>query len=676
MPEGGPAGRVGLLALLGSLLWIGLGLWAGARDGVDLRQLTPFEGLVLASQLLVVPALLFAAVAAFRRLATPTPDPALAAMADGEAMEARLAGLASRLSAIRDQMGDDMGRVETLTRGIEARSAAAAASLGEAIRQLAAVEHAGAALSERLADCTGAAEGIAVRLASLTDSAGAVASRVRDVGEAAQSLAAAARAEAEQLASAVAGLEAQARSARNETEGALALVASATDAQVRQLTAATTEARAQLSAIGAEAARALGRHLDGLVAQARELEARLSAQANATELLAVTAEKGFQRLDARLDHSAATSSATLDQLKARLEGLSAAIDGLADPLRTARGAVGDLGASVESLEAGAGRALQAFAETLPSRTDDARATAAELDQVVRTLLAAIDAAHARAAELDAPLRANAATLDAAAQKFAEQREAIGFAGEALVVELEQARQLISEVEQATEASSIAAATRLVEALGRVRDVSSQATGTMRAMLEGLVEEAREALAQAADRALGERFTARIAAEAGEAEARARAAAERSAASLAALAGALKLVDSKSDEKREALAQASEKDLAATAALVTERLAAESITLGAALGRDMTADDWARWRKGERSLFGRRTFALLEKREAGEIRALAARDPDFAAAASRLMAGVDALLQRIDARALPGLSDLVRDSSAGRMAALLSEALED
>lgn len=675
MAEAEAGNRAVQVAGLASALWLGFGAWAAARAGVDPTNLEPFDLLVLASQLLVVPALLFAAAAAMRRLPPPAADPAGAALLDGELLEARMTGLATRLSAVRDQLAEDQARVEALTGAIEARAAAAAKALAEAAAKMGTAEATGTALLDRLVQGRAATAELDGALATLGVAAQGIADLVGETGARAGALAAEAEASATRLGTAIAALDSGAASARRETETALALLASAIEEQTGQLAAATGNARAQLSAIGAEAARALGRHLDGLVAQARELEARLAAQATATEALAQTAEKGFQRLDARLDHSAATSAQTLDQLKARLEAVGGAIDSLAEPLRGARGVVSDLGAAVEALEAGAQRAATHFAETLPDRTDQARVAAGELNTLIAGLVAAVEAAHDRAAALTEPLREGSAALDAAASRFAAQRESIGVAGEALVVELEQARQLIAEVERSTEASSIAAATRLVDALTRVRDVAQQSTGTMRAMLEGLVEEARDALANAADAALGARFTGRIAAEAEAAEARARAAAERSAASLAALASTLKLLDARSEAKRAELADAAERDLAAVAALVTDRLAAESIAIGEALGREMTADDWARWRRGERSLFGRRTLALLKEREAGELRALAARDADFAGAASRLISGLEALLVRLESGGQEALARLVRDSEPGRLAAILSEALD-
>jgi hypothetical protein len=296
------------------------------------------------------------------------------------------------------------------------------------------------------------------------------------------------------------------------------------------------------------------------------------------------------------------------------------------------------------------------------------------DEIER-LVQALVAAEERARALAVPVAEGKAAIDEAAARFQEQREAIGIAGEALVVELEQARQLIADVERTTEQSSLAAATGLVDALSRVREVSSQATGTMRKMLDGLIEEARESLGGAAAEALAQSFTGPIAEQARAAEAAARAAAERSATSLAALATALSGIDSRSSMALAEIGERSGAELASAAALLTDRMAANAIDLSAALGRPMDNEDWEKWRRGERGLFGRRALALLEKNEAKAIRDLAAADSDFGAQARRYVGEFDQLVARLEASGQGALAAFIRGTDSGRMAAILAEALD-
>jgi hypothetical protein len=686
---------LGAAALL-SLAWAA---WVAMAlgSGVDPRALAPRDAIRLAADLLVVPALLFALAAALRGPPSDRPPETPDGLLDGaELAEARTVGLATRLSQLRDQLAADAAAADAATRTIEGRAAKISTAIGEVAKgadRLAAivadVSEATAAVAMRAGEAEAGLRallegaragderlraGLARFGAEAGTAAAAAAAAARGIDEATATLREEAGTRIADMGATINAIGSDAARILAETRAATAATGDDLAAQSEAIARATAASRAALAQIGTEAARTIGRHLEGLVAQARELEARIAAQAQATETLASGGERAFQLLDTRLEHSTRTTAATIASLDERLTATHGLIDALAEPVRAAKAAVADLDAATKALREEALSALDVVGGALSSETGRLRADAQALGTDVERVAAALAAATEGARGLAEPVAASEAAIEAAARRFAEQREAVGHAGAALVVELEQARQLIAEVEKATEATSLAAATRLVDALSRVREVSSQATGTMRAMLDGLVAEARESLGTAAHEALAAGFVEPIAREAGAAEARARAAAERSAASLAALAGTLQLVEERSGATSAALARAEEADLAATAEFLLQRLAAESVSIASALGRPMEADDWARWRKGERSLFNRRLVQLLERSEEGALRALLARDEAVAAAARRYVGGFDSLLARIEARGEATLAALLRSSDSGRLAGALSEAL--
>ncbi|MFQ3666106.1 MAG: hypothetical protein SNJ79_08785 [Sphingomonadaceae bacterium] len=670
-------------AALLSLAWIGFALWA---EG-GLRPLVPSEAVDLAARILVVPAALFALAAALRRGKVVTRHDLLhVAAEDSEAAAAAAERMADRLAAIRETLALDIEAVEATAGRLEARAAAATAALREAREAADGTASLAGQFETRLGKGAAHADTLKTQLAAMEAEGDRLVARLEAASAATAKeqaalaeAAAAVEAEAARARTALEGLSGRLRAEAAETLGMVDRAAqelgSALAAERSGLDAAMAEARATLSAIGSEAARALGRHLDGLIARARELEERIAAQAAATEQLTAAGERGFQLLDKRIDHAGAQTGATLGQLQERLEAITAAIASLGEPVRESRAAVGELDSAVGDVRESAASLLDLLAASLPNKAVAATAAAETMRSETVALLAAIEDAHARAAGLAEPVRSVQALLDAAASRFESQREAVAAAGQALVVELEQARQLIAEVEKSTEASSLAAATRLVDALTRVREVSNQATGTMRAMLEGLVAEARESLGAAAAEALRQGFVTPIAEGAAEAETRARAAAERSAASLAALAESLRLVDAKAEARVQELADLGVRDLVSASALLTDRLAGEAVSIASALGRPMDDEDWKRWRQGERGLFKRRALSLLERQEAREVRALLERDPDFAEAARRYSAGFEALLERLEAGPGRGLAALLRDSDSGRLAAALTEVLE-
>lgn len=682
------------IAALLSLAWLAFALSepgvAGALRGGSAATLVD-----LAPKLLVVPALLFAIAAAVRqpRITVQQDLMAAAEVTEGGAVAAA-GSLAARLASVREMLALDVASVEALAGTLEQRAGAATAQLREATGAAGRIAEVADRLREGVTGALAAAEGLQSTLAAVADT---LVRRRDELKEAGQELAAldsrlaeaeadAARRHAELTGAAERSAAALADEAGRVTADAEAALALARDASATlgaaiaehraAIEQAMTDARTTLAAIGSEATRALGRHLETLLAQARELETRIAGQAGAAEELVRTADQGFQILDKRLEHSAATTGQALDQLQARIQAAAGAIDALAEPVRAGRSAVGELDRAVGGVREAALALTDLLAGTVPTQAVAATAAAETLGAEVRRLAEAIEIAHGRALALADPVRESRAVLEDAASRFEAQREAVKVAGEALVVELEQARQLVAEVERTTEASSLAAATRLVDALTRVRDVSAQATGTMREMLEGIVAEAREALGAAARESLRAGFVGPIAEQAAAAEERARAAAERSAQALAGLAEALKLVDARAEARVRELAELGGRELVGAAQLLTDRLAAEAITISSALGREMDTEDWAKWRAGERGLFKRRALALLEKYEAKALKALVQRDAEFAGAARRFTAGFEALVARLEGSQGHGLAAIIRSSEVGRLAAALVEVLED
>lgn len=444
--------------------------------------------------------------------------------------------------------------------------------------------------------------------------------------------------------------------------------------QSEAISAQITEAWQRLESMANAAATQLAERLDGLGHQAEAIEGRLKAQGALTENLATSGERAFKLLDARLQHAQETSSAALDRLSARVQDVNSDLGRLAQPLKDTQGATLELEQAVKRLKEAALQTMDVLGETLPARTVDAGRAAETLTADLTALVAAIDKAHSKAAALAAPITESRAAIEAASEDYAAQRTALQAASQALVVELQTARTLISEVEEQTRDTSLSAATRLVEAMARVREVATQTTGTMREMLDGVLAEARDALAEAADEAMRRSYAEPIAARAREAEAAASAAAERTASSMAALANTLKLLEDRSGERVVQFEESRQADLLAAASLLTDRLAQASVSIASALGKPMDDADWAQWRRGERGLFNRRAIALLDRRDAKELRDLMSRDPGFAQTARDYTSAFDALVRRFEAQA-PVLATALQGSDQGRLAAALAEVLE-
>ncbi len=680
-----------VIATLLGLAWLGFGFWAMMMDGTRPDSIS---GVIQQIGILLMPVAAMYALAA--ALQNRERIPVLEKSDSLEETEARVAGAAARINALKDSLSQDLGTLSATADLLETRSREAqrlvsdltTATSGalEASRVLESVLPQAASAAERLRQALGETGAVAEAQADRAQEA------ARSVASGLEALSAHGTRSAETLAQALATLEAQAERGRSQSEAGMRAIRSeadslfellentqtakreATQKQGEAMLAQMQEAWQRLEAMAAAASTHLGERLGELARQAEAIEGRLTAQGALTESLAASGERAFKLLDARLQHSQETSGQSLDRLLARVQGVSTELGRIADPLKESQAATQALESAVRKLRETALQTVDVLGETLPARTVDAGRAAETLTAELMDLVRAIDGAHDKAMALSAPIAESRAALDEASRGYAAQREAIEAAGQALVVELQQARTLIGEVEEQTRDTSLAAATRLVDAMARVREVAAQTTGTMREMLDGVMAEARAALTEAADDAMRRSFAEPIAAKAKEAEAAAAAAAERTASSMAALANTLKLLEDRSADRVVQFEEARQAELLAAASLLTERLADSSVSIASALGRPMDDTDWAQWRKGERGLFNRRAVALLERREAKELKDLLARDAEFARAARDYTNSFDALVRRFEGQA-PALSAALLGSDQGRLAAALSEALE-
>jgi len=675
-----------------SLAWIGLAYWAMQMDGS--RPQTAFAAIQLFAIILAPVAALFALASA---MGHRDHLPGILAADPLENAESRLTGITARIDSLRMGLAGELEGLTTAGASLEDQSRTAQTLVTQINAASTAALEASRALETAVPHAAASAEALRQALADAGTEARAQADRAE---AAALTLAAglqAVKAEGASAASAMADalslLEARATAGRTESEAGIRTVRSEAESlyaflentlvakretlnrQGETMAAQLTEAYSRLESMASASSDQLAKRLNLLSTQAGAIEDRLKSQATTTETLAATGERSFHLLDARLQHSSETSRNALDRLSARIKEVGSELAGLTQPLKETQGAAQDLDGAVKALRETALQTADVLGETLPARTVEAGKAAETLSAELRALASAIDDAHFKAATLANPIADSRAAIDAASQAYAAQRTAIEAAGQALVVELTQARQLIGEVEEQTRDTSLSAATRLVEAMARVREVATQATGTMREMLDGVLAEARDSLAAAADDAMRRSFAEPIAERAREAEAAAAAAAQRTAGSMAALAGSMKLLDDSSAARMGQFEAAQQQDLLSASTLLTDRLSRASISIASALGKPMDDADWAQWRRGERSFFNRRTLALLEKNEARALKTQLADDSEFARSAREYAAAFEALVARFETSA-PILALALQGSEHGRLAAALAEVIAD
>lgn len=689
--DGYRTGRLPLiLATVVSVIWVGL-------VGLVLLRELPAESYDLLALLILLSLICTALVgpAAFFGIAATifARRHAAGASADGltgapfaeslEDTEARLTGILSRMDTVRSLLESETESFARVGAQLQQHAENARQTLGDLAKNGAAAETAGERLSANIPALSAIADRLDAVLAAASATVERHCSQMNEAGQSLQTNAGKLEETSQRIVARLGEAQTTFGATALESRNAGERVVMSMRQEAEALGKVMTDAQARLQNLGGDVARQVAERLRGLATEAEAFEGRLKGQIEQSELLTSTTERSFQLLDARIAHNEQTSTSALERLAARVAEVNSSLDALSNPLQAGKSAVEALHASLGEVRATAEETAIGLEETLPIRAAAVGEVTRTMTRELQEMLAAINAAHLRAQELQAPIGESRAAIDDAARDYAKQRDAIAIAGEALIVELNQARLLLAEVEQQTETTSLAAATRLVDTMSQVRDVASQASATVRTSLEGVIDDARASLSDSAANAMRHSFAEPIAENLREVEAasagaveHARLAAERTAASMLALTSALKRLDTRIDSRMADMEAAAQRDLLTGAQLLFDRLSSHGVTLAAALGKPMTDADWAQWRKGERGMFNRRALSLLDRKEVRELKDLFNSDGEFADTARRYTAEFDAMLQRLEAAT--GDSALIPAlyaSDYGRMAAALSEIIE-
>lgn len=585
---------------------------------------------------------------------------ALGGDADGLAEQARrlsaVAGEASEAGRTAGAAADTLAaRLPEASRQLDAIKQALAATAAESDRQLGEVETLLAGLWSRSADAQAQAEQAGKAIMATLDAVGDASART-----------------ATNLAAHTAQIEATTNAALDRTTAALDATRDGVHAQTDALLAMIEQARVTTDQIGGEAARLIGQRLDRLIAAAEQLGQQLSEQDARARMMVDAAERSFVILDAKLQNATNTSNAALDTLAERAEAARDAIHRLGAPLADTHGAMLELEELLERLRAAGSGALGLLGREIPATASGIEALGGQVTDL-----------HAAAVRIAEPVAAGEAAIAGAAVAFAEQRAALDAAALRLTEQLDVARAMIGEVENQTETAAIASAQRLIEVLGRVREVAAATAGTMQETLAGVVAEAEAALDRAgadkAESAFGAPVRIQIAAieeTSTRAAAAAQAAAERVTQRLVGLAETVAVVEARIDEADTRYDVRLREDLARRSASIIESLNSTSVDIAKLLAVDVGDREWDAYLKGDRSIFARRTVRLIDGGTARAIQRHFKHDPAFREQATRYIDEFETLMRRVlPDREGKALAVTLLSSDVGKLYVALAQAIE-
>ena len=248
---------------------------------------------------------------------------------------------------------------------------------------------------------------------------------------------------------------------------------------------------------------------------------------------------------------------------------------------------------------------------------------------------------------------------------------------------ERLRSEIAGIEQATESTALGATTQLIEALGRVREVAAQTSGTVKTALDNVVAEARESLSRASREAVAESMQAPVEAQiraletvsARSADA-AQAAAERLSRQLVSVAETAAAIEARVTAADRHLDEAQRTDLGRQSELLIEALNSASIDIAKGLSAEVTEAAWKAYLGGDRGVFGRKAVQILGRGDNREVARRYEEDGEFRDAVRRYIHDFEAMMRRVGAdREASALSMALLSSDIGKLYVALAQATD-
>ncbi|WP_375288357.1 hypothetical protein [Sphingomonas sp.] len=709
-----PVWRFALAVVFGvlAIAWVGVAAWLGS--GTDLSD--PLRLLQFVAALCAVPVLLGIA---FLVVARTSGAHASRLAAGSRELREETERLYQTAEALAHSMATSRDTLSEQARALTALGDAAAARLETIGQTLAAgiVETEARTLAlGRAADT--AADKMAVMLATLPraqdeirslgerleqiglgagEQAAALDTQLAALGERGREAEAIAGTSAQKLAAHITRMDASSEAAAAKLDTVAKAVAEEIDALLGRTADAVDESRKGIAAQGdamlamvranqaaldtsaRESAEALAERIEIVELVIERVTTRLEGQRQAGEALVREMEGWIERTEGRFDKLHTEGEQRAGAIAQSLDGLTGSADSLAQAIAGGNGAALTAISTAETLLIALDSAAREMDETLAGavtrldgRLEGARARLGTIKPELLALVAASestsDAVEAVAAAVATQRRDAEVVAERLSNGLAEGRDAA--AGLQGVVQ-----QLRDEIEAVSET----AASRLVEALLRVRETAATAADQARDTLAQVIPEAAHAieaeaavaLRRAAGRGLDEQI-AKVADVAGTAVG----AATRAASQLEAQIARIGETSAALEAKVEAAEAVERESFTRRASALIEALNSAAIDLSRGLTEEIGDAAWAAYLKGDRGVFTRRAVRLLDAEEAGEIVQLYEADAGFRDAVNRYIHDFEAMLRIVLAqRDGSPLSVTLLSSDVGKVYVALAQAIE-
>jgi hypothetical protein len=616
--------------------------------------------------------------------------------------QAALAGHADRLMRLGDETSHRLGTVarevasgsETLARHAAALDRAAESArtdIGVLLEDLPRAEASSRAMAEQL---RGSGREASAQAAALEAQLAAISGRAREaedvVGGASQRLVAhltqiesAGAAAAARVGEAGTSASAEVDALLARTAEALGEVRSGIDTQALAVRALVQESAAGLGIAGVEAAEQLGSRLGSAGSALDGLTSRIAEQDRAVTSLVAGLERQLAEVDQRFVDLAAEGDLRAQAVATAIDRVRRELDQLAAQQASSGGSLDDLTTRTEQLRSSVGALQRECGDELAGALGAAEGGA-------ERLLAAVQAARPEIAWMSEAAGEASGRLAAGSADIAGQQERLT----ALLATLDQgvgsAEQRLSSLREAISAT-VADAGRLeaetgpalVQAMVQVREAAAQASSRAREALAAVVPATAEQLSAETRAALSQVVEQTVAAQLREVErvasdalAAARTASEGLSRQMLNIGRTATALEQHLDRTAEDQRVADSEAFARRAAVLIDSLHNASIDVGRILSDEVDDRAWAAYLKGDRGIFTRKAVRLLSSGEARALDQQFAADAEFADSVTRYVQDFEAMLRRASSERDGGMMSVtLLSSDMGRLYAALAQVVE-
>lgn len=455
------------------------------------------------------------------------------------------------------------------------------------------------------------------------------------------------------------------------------------EAQSAHMLEAINQGRSLLADLDSDSSKIIAARLDRIAEQAKDMAEAMAIQEERSAALGDTLERSMQIIDVKLGNAVQATDITLNHVVERLSGVRDQIHAVSEPLTGTRDTVREIQATLGQLQQEAQTAMEELQSRLPVTTAEARSHIQHMHGDIIQVGEALTFLHQSAQSLSQPLGAHRQEAERTRAALQSHVEGLEHTAQRITTILEEARQILGTLETDASGTALSVSTKLVESLNRVREVSAQSAGVMRQALEGVVEEISSALSVASSRTLRDSFTQpaidhvnAIDQATQRSVAAANQATERLSRQMALLSEAIVTVETRVGEADARVDGAAREDLARQSNLLIEALNSAAIDIAKTLSADISDQAWQEFMKGDRSVFTRRSVALLSSNTSKTIARYYEQEPEFREAVRRYIHDFEAMMRRvIRDRDGNALSVALLSSDVGKLYVALAQAVE-